>query len=476
MSRFYSIRFRLTAYFLAIILAVMIIISFFLYSNLERYYMSNYTDSLERSAYLAADFVAGQLRGQVDSVRLSNLAENMSQQSQTRVIFTDSQGLVVGDSLRIGGLLNQNLEQEDLERALQGETSYSITYSDAVANDIIQMAIPVTDSEGAINGAVFLSASLEEIYHILYDIRRYLFLATLLAMTVVGSGSVILARRFTGPLEALTQATKKMAEGNLDQHIEVMSGDEIGRLAEQFNIMARKLGYYTGNLKKFAADVAHEVRTPLTTMTLLTKALKEHEMEPEQRKDFLNDLDSELERLIALVNDLLALSRLEKTTIEFEDVDLKLFLRDAISENQYRYARVGLELLDNLQDQHLMVKAVPLQLRQVVSNLLDNAYNYTPAGGTVTVSLAKDGNEAIITVEDTGCGIPAEDLDYIFERFFRVDRARSREGGGTGLGLAIVSEIIAKHGGRVWVESEEASGSRFMVALPLAQEANVSKS
>jgi len=476
MGRFYSIRFRLSAYFLAIILAVMIIISFFLYSNLERYYMSNYTDGMERSAYLAADFVAGQLRGQVDSVRLSNLAENMSRQSQARVIFTDSQGLVVGDSLRVGGLLNRNLEQEDLAKALQGETSYSITYSETVDHDIIQMAVPVTDSEGVISGAVFLSASLEEVYLILYAIRRYLFLATLLAMAVVGGGSVFLARRFTGPLETLTQATKKMAEGNLDQHIDFSSGDEIGRLAEQFNIMARKLNYYTSNLKKFAADVAHEVRTPLTTMTLLTKALKEHEMEVEQRKDFINDLDSELERLIALVNDLLELSRLEKTTIEFEDVDLNLFLSDAIGEYQYRYARAGLELLDNLKDQSLVVRAAPFQLRQVVSNLLDNAYNYTPAGGTVTVSLDQEGNEAIITVEDSGCGIPKEDLDYIFERFFRVERARSREGGGTGLGLAIVKEIIAKHGGRVWVESEETRGSRFMVALPLSMDPNVSKS
>jgi len=199
-------------------------------------------------------------------------------------------------------------------------------------------------------------------------------------------------------------------------------------------------------------------------------------MEVEQRKDFINDLDSELERLIALVNDLLELSRLEKTTIEFEDVDLKLFLSDAIGEYQYRYARAGLELLDNLKDQSLVVRAAPFQLRQVVSNLLDNAYNYTPAGGTVTVSLDQEGNEAIITVEDSGCGIPKEDLDYIFERFFRVERARSREGGGTGLGLAIVKEIIAKHGGRVWVESEETRGSRFMVALPLSMDPNVSKS
>ena len=265
-------------------------------------------------------------------------------------------------------------------------------------------------------------------------------------------------------------------KGKLEQQIKVSSGDEIGRLAEQFNVMARKLNFYTSNLKKFAADVAHEVRTPLTTMSLLTKALKEHEMEPEQRKEFTADLDGELERLIALVNDLLELSKLEKNNIEHQDINLSEFLQEVIGENQFRFAQAGLELLDNLPAEELIISGSPLQLRQVIGNLFDNAQNYTPPGGTITVILEQIENEAVTSVEDTGCGIPEEDLSYIFERFFRVDRARSREGGGTGLGLAIVSEIIAKHGGRVWVESEEGLGSRFMFALPLVTEQNVSES
>jgi signal transduction histidine kinase len=476
MARFYSIRFRLTAYFLIVILAVMIIISIFLYGTLERYHMNNFTSTLERSAYLASDFVVGQLRGQVDSVRLSALAENMSRQSQARVIFTDSQGVVVGDSLRVGGMLNQILDQEDLLKALGGEASYSIVYSETVGHDIMQMAVPVEDANGDLTGTVFLSASLEDVYRTLYDIRRYLFLATLLAMAIVGGGSIILARRFTGPLEDLTLAVKKMAEGKLEQQIKISAGDEIGRLAEQFNVMARKLNFYTSNLKKFAADVAHEVRTPLATMSLLTKALKEHEMEPEQREEFIADLDGELERLIALVNDLLELSKLEKNNIEHQDINLNEFLQEVIGDNQFRFAQAGLELLDNLPEEELVVSGAPLQLRQVIGNLLDNAHNYTPPGGTITVTLERTENEAVTSVTDTGCGIPEEDLSYIFERFFRVDRARSREGGGTGLGLAIVSEIIAKHGGRVWVESEEGLGSSFMFALPLVSGPDVTES
>ncbi len=469
MTRFFSIRFRLTASFLAIILAVMAIISFFLYSTLERYYIDNFTNNLERSGFLAANFVTGQLTGQVNSVRLSVLAENMSLQSQARVLFTDRQALVVGDSIRVGGLLNQVLEHEDAAIALKGNVSSSIGYSDRIEQTVMQMAVPVKDENDQVTGVVFLSASLEEVYRTLNDIRRFLFLSTVLAMAVVGGGSVALARRFTGPIEELTVAARRMSEGKLDQHIEVRSGDEIGRLADQFNLMAKRLNYYTTNLKKFAADVAHEVRTPLTTMSLLTKALKEHEMEPEQQREFIDDLDNELERLVALVNDLLELSKLEKNEFELEEVNLNDFISDFIIENQYRFATANLDLAGNLEDQALVVSAAPLKLRQVMSNLLDNALNYTGPGGTVTVSLFREGNEAVVMVEDTGCGIPAEDLSYIFERFFRVDKARAREGGGTGLGLAIVSEIIGKHNGRVWVESEEGSGSRFYFALPLTE-------
>lgn len=469
MARFYSIRFRLTASFLVIILAVMVIISFFLYSILERYYIDNFTDSLERSGFLAADFVSGQLRGQVNSVRLSVLAENMSRQSQARVLFTDQQALVVGDSIRVGGLLNQVLEHNDVRNALNGNVSSSMAFSERLQQNVMQMAVPVKEEDDLVTGVVFLSASLEEIYRTLNDIRRFLFFATVLAMAVVGGGSVAFARLFTGPIEELTTAARRMADGKLEQHIEVRSGDEIGRLAEQFNLMTKRLNFYTSNLKKFAADVAHEVRTPLTTMSLLTKALKEHDMDSEQQKEFIDDLDNEIERLVALVNDLLELSKLEKNRIELEEVNISRFLQDMIIDSQYRFARGGLELVDELTEEELTVSAAPLQLRQVLSNLLDNALNYTDPGGTVTVYLYRAGSEAVVKVEDTGCGIPEDDLNYIFERFFRVDQARSREAGGTGLGLAIVSEIIAKHNGKVWVESEENCGSSFYFSLPLVE-------
>lgn len=475
MPGFYSIRFRLTATFLAIILSVMVIISIFLYSTLERYHINNLLESLERTGVLVSDFLVSHLRGQINAVRLSTLAENMSRQAGARIVFTDRNGVVVGDSVRMGGLLNQRLEHDIVAEALDGIRGHSIAFSERLDHNVMQMAIPVKEEDETVIGVIFLSTSLVEVNQTLRDIRTFLFLATILAMAIVGGGSVALARRFTGPLEDLTAAARNIAEGHFDQHIDVATGDEIGRLAVQFNYMARRLDFYTKNLKKFAGDVAHEVRTPLTTMSLLTKSLKEHDMEPKQRQEFIVDLDGELDRLIALVNDLLELSRLEKDYVNPEEVDLHELLKEIVSENLYRFSRSGLTIEASLEDSAIHVLAVPSQLRQIVTNLLDNALNYTPAGGKVQVFTARDGEAAVTIVEDSGCGIPEEDREYIFERFFRVDRARTRQAGGTGLGLAIVKEIVVRHGGKVWVESSEGQGSRFYFTLPLADEKVVNK-
>jgi signal transduction histidine kinase len=468
MFRFRSIRSRLTVTFLAIIVAVMFIISLFLYNLLQRYYQNGLQDSLTRSGNLAAEFVAGHLREQTDpSVSLSRFAANFSRQSRARVIFINRQGIVVGDSERIGGLLGQPLNRDEVLSALEGRVGTSVQYSATLRQRVMQVAVPVQGEGGDLVGAVFLSASMQEINVILSAVLRFLFFTTLVAMAVVGGGSVILARRFTGPLEVLTAAAGRMGEGKLDQRVEVSSRDEIGQLAAQLNIMAERLNFYTSNLKHFAANVSHELRTPLTSLSLLAKSLQEYEMEPEQRQEFLADLDRELDRLIALVHDLLELTRLEEGEIQREKIALDELLREIINQVSPRFVRQGLRLISDLPAKGVFVAGSPPHLRQAVHNLLDNALKYTSPGGWVRVSLWLEKDKAGVKIEDTGHGIPVKDLPHIFERFYRVDQARSREMGGTGLGLAIVKETIDAHGGKVWAESKKGQGSAFHFTLPL---------
>jgi signal transduction histidine kinase len=468
MDPFRSIRSRLTATFLAIILAVMLITGLFLYNFLQRYFLNSLQDSLIRSGNSAADFVAGHLREQAEEVPLSRLAENFSRQSRARVIFIDLQGKVIGDSVRIGGLLGQVLDRAEVAEALEGRVGSSTQYSEATGQRVMQVAVPVKGEGGDLVGAVFLSAPAgEEIEQILAPLRRFLLTATLIAAAVVGGASVVLARRFTGPLEVLAAAAGHMGEGKLDQQIKVSSRDEIGHLAAQFNSMALRLNFYTSNLRNFAANVSHELRTPLASSSLLVKSMKEYEMEPEQRQEFLADLDCELDRLIDLVHDLLELTRLEEGEVQREKFNLDAMLRVVAEQVAPRFERQGLRLIGDFPAGRAPVYGSALQLRQAVHNLLDNALKYTAPGGWVKISLWFAKEKVGVKIEDTGHGIPAKDLPHIFERFYRVDQARSRDIGGTGLGLAIVRETINAHGGRIWAESKQGEGSAFYFTLPL---------
>jgi two-component system phosphate regulon sensor histidine kinase PhoR len=220
---------------------------------------------------------------------------------------------------------------------------------------------------------------------------------------------------------------------------------------------------------EFVANVSHELKTPVTSIkgfaeTLLDGALYNHR----SAEEFVNIINEEADRLSRLVNDLLELSR-----IEFRDVEPQLIPLDLTSEIKKiidllepRFRKKRLSLKAELPKQPVIVQADSDMIRQSLENLMDNSLKYTPEGGQVMISLLPGQEEVVVVVKDSGIGIPAEDLSRVFERFYRVDKTRSRKLGGTGLGLAIVKHIVSAHGGRVWAESEPGRGSSFYFSLP----------
>ncbi len=488
--------------FLAIVLVVMLAVGFVMYNMLERYYVNYQKEIMSRSGNLAAAFVRGYLTEteEVDSVRLSSLAENFSMQSypQSRIIILDRTGRVVGDSLRVGGMLGDIMSGDEVQTALGGETGFSVRYSENLEYWVMQVAVPVMvhtpgdlsedNSEEASahesdadreesarpdnmsRGVVFLSASLEEIHGILADIRLYLIWSTLAAVVLATIASFFLARRFTEPLALLSIAARNMAEGEFEQRISVDSKDEIGQLAGQFNFMAERINYMTRNLKSFAANVSHELRTPLTTVNLLIKSLQEHEMSPEQQQEFLLDIEKETERLTNLVTDLLELTKLEsfRAKEQKKQFSLRTVLLELLEQMAPWFEKARISFISDIPLAVMPVAGSPIQVRQVIYNLADNALKYTQPGGRVVLSAHEEDDKVIVRVVDTGRGIPENKLSYIFERFYRVDEARSRDHGGIGLGLAIVKEIVEAHGGDISVESEEGTGSVFTVVFPKA--------
>ncbi|MBR6029262.1 MAG: HAMP domain-containing protein [Clostridia bacterium] len=294
-----------------------------------------------------------------------------------------------------------------------------------------------------------------------------------MVFALVALVAVIAALVFSGvltrPVNTLTQATRRMGKGDLTVRVPEKGSGELKNLARSYNWMAEQLETLDQSRSQFVSNASHELRTPLASMkVLLENVLYQPDMPAEIRTEFLTDVDGEIDRLANIVSDLLLLSRMDNQKLELHPVTMSL---TATCEETIRLltpvAEKKHQTVTGRIQQGVTITGDPDRLKQVVYNLTENAIKYTPEGGVITVTLARRGRTAVVTVRDNGIGIPKADLPRIFDRFYRVDKARSRESGGTGLGLSIVRQMVQLSGGQVTVESEEGQGSVFTVTLPV---------
>ena len=240
-------------------------------------------------------------------------------------------------------------------------------------------------------------------------------------------------------------------------------------LASAFNSMSEKLEALDETRNQFVANASHELKTPLAAMKVLIESLVyQPDMDKALRIEFLQDVNKEIDRLSAIVSDLLTLVRMDAGSVQMHLETL--CVGDLVEENAHRLDAVtrkrsqtlNIDVRDDCE-----MEADRGKLNQVIYNLMENASKYTQDGGQIDVSLAREGGSAVLTVRDNGSGIPKDALPHLFERFYRVDKARSRETGGTGLGLSIVKQLLTLHGGSIRVESEEGKGSTFIAEIPI---------
>jgi heavy metal sensor kinase len=280
---------------------------------------------------------------------------------------------------------------------------------------------------------------------------------------------MFMANRTLKQVDHITDIAREIGEGDLSRRIDIRSEDEMGKLAATLNWMILRLETAFRKQRQFAADASHELRTPLAIIQAESSlALDKRRTQAEYRKS-LELVSQEVSYMAEIIGKLLLLARSDaaEETADFQEVNLKDLLRDVSSVVESLAQEKGLVFTLGALD-NLTVKGDRLKLRQLFLNILDNAIRYTPSGGAVSGSLVRKEGNAYVTVCDTGAGIPPEHLPHIFDRFYRVDNARSRADGGTGLGLAIASSIAKLHGGEIQVESQVGKGSAFYVTLPLA--------
>jgi signal transduction histidine kinase len=282
--------------------------------------------------------------------------------------------------------------------------------------------------------------------------------------------TALLSRLLTRPIRELTKATKKMSKGNLGVRVKVRSKDEIGQLGKTFNEMSQRLADFQKSRRELLADISHEIRSPLARIQSDAEILIDRKVGKEEREQHLKAICEEVKDIDKLVEDLSILSRLEYHQLEMEvsPSSIQDALSQEISKFRLQLEKKEINLKQTIPENIPLVMMDTLRIGQIISNLLTNALRYTPKGGTVDIGLKKKDSMVELWVKDTGPGIPQEELPYIFERFYRVDKSRSRTSGGTGLGLAIAKYFVDAQGGYIYAESEVGKGTCITFSIPIA--------
>ena len=364
-----------------------------------------------------------------------------------RIILTDVGGTVVADSE--GDLLGEQYQPD----------SSGKTISSPWAKDTLGMLYISPCSPADPISLMRLSA----------PIIQYILWGCLIAGGIALAIAFLLSRRIAEPVKTLTLAARRLGEGDLSQRVHVNDKGEVGELARAFNSMAGDLERDKQLQQDMVADVAHELRTPLSNLRGYLEAVRDGVIEPDA--DTIHSLNEETALLSRLVDDLQELSLAEagelKLTRHTENV--AGLIKKTVAGVRAKAAAKGISLSTSLSDGLPQVDIDSHRISQVLHNLLENAVAHTNKGDRITVSAGQQGDWVEVAVTDTGEGILADDLTNVFERFYRVDKSRTRTTGGSGLGLTIAKRLVEAHGGKIEVQSELGEGSRFAFTIPVAE-------
>ncbi|MFC1866243.1 sensor histidine kinase [Chloroflexota bacterium] len=302
----------------------------------------------------------------------------------------------------------------------------------------------------------------------LNNLSQSLLLAGFLGIALAIVLSIIFTRQIVAPLSKVTSAARRIKQGDLNQKVDAKGSNEMVELGDSFNSMAETLRYDKELRHNMVADIAHELRTPLSIVQGNIEAMLDGVLPTDTEN--LNSLHQETMLLSRLVEDLRTLSLAETGQLRYhaEALDLKDLAQNVIDGFKTHFETKSIKVSLEAKEVLSSVWADQDRTAQVIRNLLSNAFYYTPEGGSINIRLTSTSKDAVVSIIDTGIGIPPEDIEHLFDRFYRVDRSRARQTGGSGLGLAIVKQLVEAQGGKVWVNSVMGKGSTFSFSLRLS--------
>ncbi|HUL43255.1 MAG TPA: ATP-binding protein [Bacteroidota bacterium] len=494
---FRSIRAKLTLWYTFIFLLTLVAFGLISYTYSSQQLSNNLDRSLQNEVRWVKNFIEGKLKiakpsqrfarkkgesppsGGIDTSLASQEASESDEllwnQIYEHALVNPKKTIIEVTSIKWGAIVFRSFPVE-VESLGIGEIPLNTikiqTVNDPKGTDLRVAATRTSDLD------IYVAYPLSELREVLDDLYAIFLVLIPVMVTISVGGGWWLANKSLKPVDEITRTAKEITAQNLDRKIpERPVNDEFGRLVSTFNEMILRLRNSFDQIRQFSGDASHELRTPLTIMRgEVELALRRPKDPDEYRRVLVSNLE-EIQRLSRIVDNLLTLSKAEfgrGEILMMEQVNLHDLVSELYEDCEVIATKknIALQLTKN---EDVIIPGDRIKLRQLLMNLVDNAIKYTPEGGRITLISERQNGNAVIRVNDTGIGIPKEEQRNIFDRFYRVDKARSRELGGSGLGLSIAKWIAELHRGRIEVESEPARGSKFTVTLPLQTESAESR-
>ncbi len=465
---------KFLAAYIPLILIAIFVLSFFVSVRLRDYYEEKISERLLSNAFLLSESLRPVLLDKDQRAIQQNIGE-IASGLKARITIIDSKGEVLADSQKDSDLMESHSDRLEVIRAVQSGSGQSIRFSDTLGYNMKYVALSVKDDDNLI-GIIRLAMPLAEIESQIRVIYRVVLagggVAALFALVI----GYFISKSIASPISQMQEIAGHLSRGDFSRRVDIKSKDELGALARSLNKMADELQLKIDNLKAadkvrtdFVANVSHELKTPLTSIKGFVETLEDGALDDkENAKKFISIIKKHTEGLNNIVNDLLSLSELElgKDRVAKSKFNLKDLIDEVVLGFGHAFSVKKQKVDLEFKDDDFVIEADRMKIEQVLVNVIDNAIKYTKEEGEILVSLYKKGDSFIITIKDNGIGIPKEHLSRIFERFYRVDKGRSRQFGGTGLGLSIVKHIVLLHSGTINIQSEPDLGTQVQISLP----------
>ncbi len=460
---FDSVRTRLTLWYAGVLALSLIAFAVLVYYAAAGIFYARQDELLRSTAETVASACVQELEEEESVAKANDVVLAQIVFPNRYVEVADAEGRVVAWSSNLADHL-LTVPAQTLSEASQRGSSF------VVLNNLRVAVVPLSLDRSKQLGFAIVAEPLSVIDEGLRRLRRDFYAGVPLILLLASLGGYFLARKSLSPIALMNQQTQRITAENLSAQLDVANPrDEVGRLAVTINALLARIDAAFQEQKRFIADASHELRTPLAVLRGETEVALEHERATAEYKESLELIKDEAERLSRIVENLFILARepIDGPSLVKEPVYLNEVVADCARAAQVLAKQKGLRLKIQASLPKLSMNGDDEMLKRMLLNLLDNAVKYTPPGGEISVALSSQNGNARIVVIDTGIGIPAEALPHIFDRFYRVDKARSRALGGAGLGLSIARWIVEAHGGSLSVSSSVGRGSTFTVDLPL---------